>query len=361
MSTVSGDSWTPARNAPIVEGIEYFNYTNQDVVITDRLGIEKEILKQDGRPERLEDRGKVIVRITRLVDPRRVNIPSTDSQLECDRQFLVTFKENIEKLKSRINPFASELDQSRMTVQIEMTFDFLDHRAVHKSNLLGITIRETMNMVEKTHGDNPLGYIKDQISKELEEIDHEADNYTDKGIRTLFSARLIDNEHRVGTLWTSGFGSLTKIIPVKDEEQRDGLYLAGGLRLEHKQFIPIEELLDPKKLLEFNLHVTERDARKHSTGEYTTSVITENEKLKKETKDLKVEQKKLNTKIDDLEFKSKVEKINRATSDFKQTVTIEKLKEYRADDYVSGITRFINSIVGNAKTVLTLLQLLKIV
>lgn len=361
MSTVSGESWTPSRNAPIVEGIEYFNYTNQDVVVTDRLGIEMEILKQNGRPERLEDRGKVIVRVTRLVDPRRVSIPNTDSQLECDRQFLVAFKENVEKLKGRITPFASELDQTRMTVQIEMSFDFYDHRAVHKSNLLGITIRETMNMVEKTHGDNPLGYIKDCVVRDLDEIDHEADNYTNKGIRTLFSARLIDNENRVGKLWTSGFGSITSIIPVKDEEQQDGLYLAGGLRLEHKQFIPIEELLDPKKLLGFNLHYTERDARKHSTGEYTTSVITERDKIKKECSDLKAEQKKLVSKVDELEHKARVEKLNRATSDFKQTVTIEKLKEYRADDYVSGITRFINSIVGNAKTVLTLLQFLKIV
>lgn len=361
MSTISGENWIPSRNSPIVEGIEYFNYSNQDVTVTDRLGIEMEILKQDGRPERLEDRGKVIVRVTRLVDPRRVNISNTDSQLECDKKFLIAFKENIEKMRGRITPFTPQCDQTKMTVQIEMSFDFLDHRAVHKSNLLGITIRETMNVVEKTHGDNPIGYIKDCVVKDLEEIDYEADNYTNKGIRTLFSARLIDNQNRIGRLWTSGFGNVTSIIPVKDEEQQDGLYLAGGLRLEHKQFIPIEELLDPKKLLGLNLHITERDAKKHSTGEYTLSVITEKDKIKKECNDLKIEQKKLTSKIDDLEYKTRVEKINRATSDFKQTVTIEKLKEYRADDYVSGITRFINSIVVNAKTFLTLLQFLKII
>lgn len=361
MSTVSGDSWTPSRNSVIVEGIEYFNYTNQDIVITDRLGIEMEILRQEGRPERLEDRGKVIARVTRLVDPRRVNIPNTDSQLECDRAFLVAFKEKIQQLKGRITPYVSETDQIKMTVQIEMTFDFYDHRTVHKSNLLGITIRETMNMVEKTHGDNPIGYINDCIVKDLEEIDHEADNYTDKGIRTLFSARLIDNTNRVGTLWTSGFGTLTRIIPVKDEEQQDGLYLAGGLRLEHKQFIPIEDLLDPKKLLGLNLHATEREAKKHATGEYTASVMSEKDKFRKENNDLKAEQKKLINKIDDLEMKTRVEKINRATSDFKQTVTIEKLKEYRADDYLSNITRFITTLISNAKVVMTLLQFLKIV
>ncbi|QZA70776.1 hypothetical protein AH04_125 [Erwinia phage AH04] len=361
MSTVSGDSWSPSRKAAIVEGIEYFNYTNQDIIVTDRLGIEMEILRQEGRPERLEDRGKVIVRVTRLVDPRRVTVSNTESQLECDHQFLVAFNKKIEELKGKVTPYASELEQTRMTVQIEMHFDFLNFKTTHKSNLLGITIRETTNVVDKSHGSNPIGYINDQIVKDLEEVDHEADNYTNKGIRTLFSARLIDNQNRLGILWTSGFGSLTKIIPVIDEEQQDGLYLAGGLRLQHKQFIPIEELLDPKKLLGFNLHATEREARKHTTGEYTISVMSDNDKLRKETKELKVEQKKLTSKVDELEMKARVEKLNRAQSDFKQTVTIEKLKEYRTDDYVSGLNRFVTSIVGNAKTVLTLLQLLKII
>lgn len=360
MSIVSGDSWVPSRTSPIIEGIEYFNYTNHDITITDRLGIEMEILKSTDRPERLEDRGKVIVRVTRLVDPRRVNVSSTESQLECDQKYLVAFKEKIQKLKNSTSPYAAEYDQVRMTIQIEMQFDFLDHNVIHKSNLLGITLRETSNMVNKTYGDNPIGYINDCIVKDLEQIDNEADEYTDKGIRTLFSARLIDNENRIGTLWTSGFGTLTRIIPVSDEEQQNGLYLAGGLRLEHKQFIPIEDLLDPKKLLGLNLHSTERDAKKHSTGEYTISVMSDNEKLKKEKADLKTEQKKLVTKVDELEFKARVEKLNRATSDFKQTVAIERLKEYRADDYISGINRLLNLLIGNFKSVFTLLQLLKI-
>lgn len=360
MSIVSGDNWIHSRNAPIVEGIEYFNYSNHDVVITDRLGVEMEILRTESRPERLEDRGKVIVRVTRLVDPRRVNVPSTDSQLACDQEYLIAFKQKVEQMRSRFNEYEPESHQVRMTIQVEMRFDFIDFKTVHKSNLLGITIRETSNVVEKSYGTNPIGYINDQILKELDEIDHEADGYTDKGIRTLFSARLIDSHNRVGTLWTSGFGDVTRIIPVKDEEQQEGLYLAGGLRLEHKRFIPIDELLDPKKLLSYNLHATEREARKHSTGEYTASVMSGNEKLKKENNDLKTEQKKLVLKVDDLEMKARVEKLNRAQSDFKQTVAMEKLKEYRAEDYVSGATRFITSIISNIKVVATLLQLLKI-
>lgn len=360
MSIVSGDSWTPSRTSPIIEGIEYFNYTNHDITITDRLGIEMEILKGTERPERLEDRGKVIVRVTRLVDPRRVNVPSTESQLECDHKYLIAFKDKIEKLKNNVSPYTSEYDQIRMTIQIEMEFDFLNQKTIHKSNLLGITLRETSNVDNKTYGANPIGYINDCIVNDLEGIDNEADNYTDKGIRTLFSARLIDNENRIGTLWTSGFGALTRIIPVMDEEQQDGLYLAGGLRLEHKQFIPITDLLDPKKLLGLNLHVTERDAKKHSTGEYTISVMSDNEKLKKERTDLKIEQKKLVTKVDELEVKARIEKLNRATSDFKQTVAIERLKEYRADDHISGINRLLNLLISNFKSVFTLLQLLKI-
>jgi hypothetical protein len=361
MSTVTGDSWTPSRKAAIVEGIEYFNYTSHDITITDRLGIEMEILRQEGRPERLEDRGKVIARVTRLVDPRRVTVPNMESQLQCDQDFLIEYKKKVEALRDKVSPYSSETDQTRMTVQVEMRFDFLEFKTIHKSNLLGITVRETTNLVEKSHGDNPMGYIKNVILKELDQVDHEADSYTNKGIRTLFSARLIDNHNRVGVLWTSGFGSLTKIIPVIDEEQKDGLYLAGGLRLQHQRFIPIEELLDPKKRLEFNLHDTEREAKKHSTGEFTISVMSERDKIKKENNDLKTEQKKLIGKVDDLETKANIEKINRAHSDFKQTVTVEKLKEYRADDYVSGLHRLLQGVVGNFKAIITFLQLLKII
>jgi hypothetical protein len=361
MSTVSGDTWIPSRNAPIIEGVEYFNYTSHDITITDRLGIEIEILRQEGRPERLADRGKVIARITRSVDPRRVTVLSTESQLQCDREYLEAFNKKIQEAKGRINVYVPETDQCRMTIQVEMSFDFFDTRATHRSNLLGITLRETTNLVEKSHGSNPIGYINDQVLKELEEIDQAADGNRDLGIRTLFSARLIDNQSRVGVLWTTGFGKPTMIVPVMDEEQQEGLYLAGGLRLEHKQFIPIETLLDSKQLLSLNLHHTEREARRHSTGEYTVSVTSENEKTKKENKELRGEVKKLNLKIEELDSKARVEKINRAQSDFKQTVALEKMKEYRADDYVSGVNRLITTLIANAKTVLTLLQLLKIV
>lgn len=211
----------------IVEGIEYFNYSNYDVIVTDRLGVEMEILRCTERPERLEDRGKVIVRVTRAVDPRRVQIPSLDAQLEGDREYLKTFAKRIEELKGRIGVYEPETNQVRMIVQIEMAFNFFTPKATGRSNLLGITIRETSNLVEKSHGNNPVGYIEGVIVKELEEIDREDDGGEDKGIRTLFSARLIDSQNRVGVLWTSAFGGVSRILPVKDEEQEDGLYLAG--------------------------------------------------------------------------------------------------------------------------------------
>lgn len=359
MGTVSGDCWSHARNVPIVEGIEYFNYSNHDIIITDRLGIEMEVLRCTERPERLEDRGKVIVRITRAIDPRRVQVPSLDAQLQCDREYLEVFAKQINELKGKIGIYEPESNQIRMITQIEMRFDFLTPQATARSNLLGITIRETSNIVEKQHGDGPLGYISNAIVKELEEVDELADGGKDKGIRTLFSARLIDNQNRVGTLWTSGFGKLSRIIPVRDEEQQDGLYLAGGLRLEHKEFISIEELSDPKKLLSLNLHATEREARKHSTGEYTASIIIERDKIKKENKELHVETKKLTAKVDDLENKAMIEKLNRAQSDLRQTAAMEKLKDNRADDYVSGLNRFLSMFMSNIKSILNIMQLLK--
>jgi predicted nucleic acid-binding Zn-ribbon protein len=359
MSIISGDNWIHSRNAPVVEGIEYFNYSNHDIIVTDRLGIEMEILRSTNRPERLVDRGKVIVRVTRVIDPRRVRVPNNESVLKCDQDYLVAFKEKLEQVKKRIGEYESEENQIRTTIQVEMHFDFFDGKTVCKSNLLGITIRESSNYNERSHGDSPEGYIENTIVKELEDIDHEVDEYVDKGVRTLFSARLIDNHNRIGNLWTSGFGKVTRVIPVKSEEQKEGLYLAGGLRLEHKQFIPIEELLDPKKLLMYNLHSTEKDARKHTTGEYTNSVTTENDKLKKERSDLKNENKKLADKVDDLEVKIKVEKINRAASDFKQAVAMEKVKEYGAENTVSGVTRLIRDFVASIKSVLGFIAVFK--
>lgn len=359
MGTVSGDCWSHARNVPIVEGIEYFNYSNHDIIITDRLGIEMEVLRCTERPERLEDRGKVIVRVTRAIDPRRVQVPSLEAQLQCDREYLEVFAKQVKELKSKIGIYEPETNQVRMITQIEMRFDFLTPQATARSNLLGITIRETSNIVEKSHGDGPMGYIANTIVKELEEVDELADEGKDKGIRTLFSGRLIDNQNRIGTLWTSAFGGISRIIPVQDEEQTDGLYLAGGLRLEHKQFIPIEHLLDPKKLLALNLHATEREARKHSTGEYTASIIIERDKIKKENKELHTETKKLNAKVEDLENKAMVEKLNRAQSDLRQTAAMEKLKDNRADDYVSGLNRFLINFMSSIKSILNIMQLLK--
>lgn len=117
--------------------------------------------------------------------------------------------------------------------------------------------------------------------------------------------------------------------------------------------------MDPKKLLTYNLHTTEREAKKHSTGEYTASVTSEKDKLKKENKDLHMENKKLTGKVDDLENKMRVEKLNRAQSDFKQTVQMEKLKEYRAEDYVGGLNRFLVAFVSNIKAILGIMALLK--
>lgn len=360
MGIVSGDNWHHGISTPYVEGIEYFNYSDFDVTITDKLGIEIEILRAERAPERLEDRGKIIVRVTRLVDPRRVNVPSVEALLPADREYLKLFKESVDAQKKRIKEYESEHTQVRTPIQSELVLDFYLQNTIARSNLLGITIRATNNFVEKTHGNTPDGYINDVIVPELKVIDEEADDGIDKGIRTLYSARLIDNHNRLGTLWTSGFGQVTRIIPVNDKEQEEGLYLAGGLGLQYKQFVSMEELMDPKRLLGLNIHRTEFDAKKNSLGEYTLSVITDKDKIKKENGDLRSENKKLNAKVEDLEFKMTIEKVNRAHSDFKQTRVLESIKENKPLDDMVGINKLVNMIVGNIKSIMAFVGFLKV-
>lgn len=359
MAKVSGDNWHHGWDTPYVEGIEYFNYTDFDITITDKLGVEIEILRSDERPARLEDRGKVIARITRLVDPRRIKVPSTDAQLAADRMYLESFKQSVEQARERIGIYESEHNQIRVPCQAEIRLDFYLQSSVAKSNLLGITIRATNNIVEKSHGNTPDGYINDTILPMLKEVDEEADEGSDKGIRTLFSARLIDNHNRVGTLWTSGFGKVTRIITVMDEEQEEGLYLAGGLGLAHKEFIPIEELIEPKRMLGLNVHRTEIDARKFGLGDFTISVMTERDKIRKESKDLRTENKKLTAKIEELEIKAGVEKINKAHSDFKHTVSMEYIKENNVNNALGGLSRLIGLVVTNIKTFIGFAALLR--
>lgn len=359
MGNVTGDNWHHGGFTPVVEGIEYFNYSDFDVTITDKLGIEIEILRSDYRPDRLEDRGKVIARVTRLLDPRRVNVPTTDARLSVDRDYLVSFKRSLDHQRARISDYTPESTQMRMCVQAEIRFDFYTPTTVGKSNLLGISLRASSNRVATQSPDTPMGYIQDVIAEELRETDMESDNGKDLGIRTLFSARLIDNTNRVGALWTSGFGNTTRVLPVKDEEQTEGLYLAGGLGLEHKQFIPLDDLIDPKKLSSLNLHRTEFDAKRNSTGEYTTSVITERDKIRKENKDLKSENGKLTGKVDSLERKLEIEKVNKAHSDFKQTKTMEYIKENNVNNVLGGFTRLFSTLMANFKTLTSFLSFIK--
>lgn len=359
MGNVTGDNWHHGMFTPIVEGIEYFNYSDFDVVITDKLGIELEILRSDSRPERLEDRGKIIARVTRLVDPRRVNVPTTDARLSVDRDYLVSFKRSLEYQRARISDYTPESVQMRLAVQAELRFNFFTPTTIEKSNLLGISIRASSNRSAQQSPDTPLGYIQDVMLDELREVDAEDDEGKNRGIRTLFSARLIDNTNRVGALWTSSFGTTTRVIPVKDEEQTEGLYLAGGLGLSQKEFIPLDDLMEPKKLASLNLHRTELDAKRHSTGEYTTSVITERDKLRKENKDLKGENEKLTGKVEALDRKFEIEKVQKAHSEFKQAKTMESIKENNANNVLGAFTRLFSTVMVNFKTMLSFLSFIK--
>lgn len=361
MVTVSGDTWNPSRFSPYVNAVEYFNYTNKDITIVDDFGVETEILGRSENPFDIGDRGYIVIRVTRLVDPRRVNIPETKARNDIDQYYLDCYRAKIEKLRGNITEGMSGYNQCRMTAQFEIRLKPQGNTINYRSDILGVTIKETEDYSVQTFTATPEGYIEKEMISELIDLDHKADNGTDKGVRTIMSARLIDNQKRVGRLWTNMFGNSTPIEPVIDEEQEDGLYLAGGSKLDIRKFIPVSDLLDPKILLANGLFHTELECKKNSTGEYTASVITERDKTKKENRSLKDENTKLSNKVSAMELDVKAEKINKAHNEYKHTRSYDNMKDYYDGNTVASLSRISDKLLAIIKGAASLFAAFKLI
>lgn len=355
MVTVSGDTWNPSRQSPYMNAVEYFNYTNRDITLVDDLGCETELLRRSEDPFDAGDRGYIIIRVTRLVDPRRVRVPDNKAVHEIDQLFLDLLREQIEDRKGKITEGLSGYNQCKMTVQFDIRLEPKGSAINYKSDLLGIIIRESEDYNAKTYIATPEGYIQNVMVPELAILDHAADGGEDKGVRTICSARLVDNHRRVGTLWTNMFGVATKVEPVKDEEQKEGLYLAGGHHLEIRKFVPIDELLEPKVLMKYGLFMTELECKKNSTGDYTTSVITERDKTKKENRSLKDENTKLSNKVATMELDAKAEKVNKAHNEYKHTRSYDNMKDYYDNNMLASAGRLIDKAIVVIKSGISLI------
>lgn len=361
MATVSGDTWHPDRHSPYMNAVEYFNYTNKDISLVDNFGCETELLGREERPFDVDDRGYIIIRITRLVDPRRVFVSDNKAVHEIDQIFLNNLRQQIASRREMITEGLSGYNQCKLTVQFEIRLFPKGNNINYKSDLLGITIKESEDHNTPVYVATPQGYIDNVMVRELAELDRKDDGGVDKGVRTICSARLVDNHRRVGTLWTNLYGTATKVEPVIDEEQQEGLYLAGGHHLEIKKFIPIDELLDNKLLIAHGLFSTELECRKNSTGDYTASVITERDKIKKENRSLKDENTKLSNKVTVLEMDSKAEKINKAHTEYKHTRSYDSMKDYYDNNVLASGSRILDKIILLIKSGLSLLTAFKLI
>uniref|UniRef100_A0AAU8L100 Uncharacterized protein n=1 Tax=Pantoea phage Survivor TaxID=3232176 RepID=A0AAU8L100_9CAUD len=361
MAYVSGDTWHPDRHSPYMNAVEYFNYSNRDITLVDKLGCETELLRRSENPFDIGDRGYIVIRVTRLVDPRRVVVPETGANNEIDQIFLHEFRNKVLERREQIIEGTSGYNQCKMIIQFEIRLKPESRNINYKSELLGIFIKESEDYSVTPHVATPDGFINRVMVPDLIEMDKKDDEGKEKGIRTICSARLIDNNKRVGTLWTNMFGTATKIEPVKDEEQQEGLYLAGGHNLEIKRFIPIAQLLEPKALIEFGLFITELECKKNSTGEYTASVITERDKTKKENRSLRDENSKLSQKVTVMELDAKAEKVNKAHSEYKHTRNADNMKDYYEGNTLALGARLADKLLMLIKGGLSLLAAFKLI
>ena len=360
---VSGDTWTPDRTSPYMNAVEYFNYTNRDITIVDDLGCETEVLRRNDSAMDFgfEDRGYIVIKVTRLIDPRRVKVSDNRAKHFVDQEYLDKLREEIERHKSAFTEGVPESNQWKHMVQFTIHLKPEGNVINYKSDLLGVVIKESEDYSTRTFEATPEGYIKNVMVPDLAELDAKDDGGEDKGVRTICSARLVDNDRRVGTLWTNMFGTATKVEPVKDERQKEGLYLAGGHHLEIKLFISIEELLEPKVLMKYGLFQTELECKKNSTGDYTTTVITERDKTKKENRSLRDENTKLSNKVAAMEMDAKAEKINKAHSEYKHTRSYDSMKDYYDNNILASVNRVVDKALMFIKSGISLLTAYKLV
>lgn len=302
---------TITPNSGFFNGVEFFNYSQYNIVVTDQCGIETEIIEDYDRAPS-HQRGKVVVRVTKVVDPRRVTIPSKQPRYQIDAQFLETFSAQVKEKVSRICGMGMDRIESKETIQVEMTIDMSNVKTVTQSHFFGFSVRAEKNKQTSDSVDNATSDIKKYFIPAIEELDKKGENYDDI-VKTVSAVRLVDSKGMIGDLWTSVFGTPARVIANKRSKLDDGLYITAGLEFEHVAYIPIETL-DTKTLLGLNLHKTKLEAQQHSTGEFTIGMMTRLDKIRKENRELDGKVQRANETITEMKAKQTLEAQKTATT-----------------------------------------------
>lgn len=323
-----------APESGFFNGVEFINYSQLNIVVTDQCGIGTEIGEDyDRAPSHY--RGKVVVRVTKIVDPRRVTIPSKQARYPIDIQFIEEFETKVKERASQVSNLGMSNIRSMDTIQLEMAIDFNNINDVIKSHFFGFSIRAERNRTTGDVMDTATSDIKKYFIPTIEEMDRASANHDDVS-KTVSAVRLIDSKQQIGDLWTTTFGTPVQILAAKESKLDDGLYITAGVDFEHVAYVPLETL-DSKTLMSLNLHKTKLDAQKHSTGEYTADTMAALIKARKENRELSLKVTKVTADIDEMKAKQMLEAQKNATtiSDLKnkgyteahkQGLAIEELK-----------------------------------
>lgn len=311
-------NYSTCSGVDFFNGIEFINYSINNIIVSDPVGIEVEIPSIYDNAPSMQLRGKVVIRITKWVDPKMVKLPTKIPRYDIDKRLLDRFQDKLETALERQRSSGFDILRAPETIQVEESIDFESIDQIVQSHYFGFTIRAEKNKNFKDVYDNPENDVKKYFIPTIEELDRHSINY-DEIKRTVCAVRLIDKESIIGDLWTTIFGTVSKIPGSKESKLEDGIYITAGLNFEYALHIPLGKLTE-KNLIELNLHKTKIEAQKHSTGEFTKEILEKFTRVSKENKELgtKLEKAKLN--ITDLNNKLTL-------GEFKTATTINDLKE----------------------------------
>lgn len=298
-------------NSGFFNGVEFINYSQFNIVITDQCGIETEISEDYDRAP-THSRGKVIVRVTKIVDPRKITIPSKQARYPIDVEFIEEFSTKVKEMASRNNNMSMYHIDAKDTIQVEMAIDFNSVNDIIKSHFFGFSVRAEKNKQVDEAMDNATSDIKKFFIPAIEEMDRASASYDDIA-KTITAVRLVDSKSQLGDLWTTSFGTPVQVLAAKRSKLDDGLYITAGVNFEHVAYIPLESL-DAKTLMSLNLHKTKLDAQKHSTGEFTTDTLARLNKVHKENRDNLSKLESANATIAQLNAKQMLEAQKNATT-----------------------------------------------
>lgn len=292
-------------NSGFFNGVEFINYSQHNLVVVDNAGIEVEISAGYDNSACFQDRGKLIVRVNKYIDPRKVTIKDINHKYLIDQRYISEFKTKIEALKNNYRNGLIPNNTELQLVQIELRFDFSDINTIIESDIIGFSVRAEANKNSYLSTNTSEDDIKRYFIPTVEELDKNSVDYEEVR-KTVCAVRLVDRTGVVGDLYTNVFGTVVRIVPLKDGGLKDGLYVTAGFMYEKAVYIPLTSITK-ESLRDLNLHRTVYDAQNSTQGDYVKPLEEKINRLNKEADEQNKKLNKANNDNKDLQTKLNLE------------------------------------------------------